>query len=77
MKIKELQINNFRQYYGKTAIDLTTENNKNIVIIGGRNGYGKTNLLLSIVWALYGDKISQIDENFKREIQKEDRKSVV
>ena len=71
MKIKELQINNFRQYYGKTAIDLTTENNKNIVIIGGRNGYGKTNLLLSIVWALYGDKISQIDENFKREIQKE------
>lgn len=71
MKIKELQINNFRQYYGKTAIDLTTENNKNIVIIGGKNGYGKTNLLLSIVWALYGDKISQIDENFKREIQKE------
>jgi DNA sulfur modification protein DndD len=41
------------------------------VVIGGRNGYGKTNLLLSVVWCLYGDKISQVDDHFKKEIQKE------
>ena len=71
MKFTEININNFRQYYGNVNIDLETSTNKNIVLIGGRNGYGKTNLLLSIVWCLYGDKISQVDDNFKREIQKE------
>ncbi|WP_299672955.1 DNA sulfur modification protein DndD [uncultured Polaribacter sp.] len=71
MKFKEININNFRQYYGNVFIDLATNAEKNIVLIGGRNGYGKTNLLLSIVWCLYGDKISQVDDNFKREIQKE------
>lgn len=71
MKFSNIEINNFRQYYSSVNIDLTTNSDKNIIIIGGRNGYGKTNFLLSIVWCLYGDKISQIDENFKKEIQKE------
>lgn len=71
MKFKEINITDFRQYYGNVFIDLETNAKKNIVLIGGKNGYGKTNLLLSIVWCLYGDKISQVDDNFKREIQKE------
>lgn len=71
MKFSNIEINNFRQYYSSVNIDLTTTSDKNIIIIGGKNGYGKTNFLLSIVWCLYGDKISQIDENFKKEIQKE------
>lgn len=71
MKFSNIEINNFRQYYNSVNIDLTTNSEKNIIIIGGKNGYGKTNFLLAIVWCLYGDKISQIDENFKKEIQKE------
>lgn len=71
MKFSKINIENFRQYYGNVPIDLTTDDQKNIVVIGGRNGYGKTNLLLSIVWCLYGDKLSQIDDHFKKEIQKE------
>lgn len=71
MKLSNIEINNFRQYYNSINIDLTTNSDQNIIIIGGRNGYGKTNLLLSIVWCLYGEKISQIDDNFKKEIQKE------
>jgi DNA sulfur modification protein DndD len=71
MKFSNIEINNFRQYYSSVNIDLQTNDKKNIIIIGGRNGYGKTNFLLSIVWCLFGDKISLIDENFKKEIQKE------
>lgn len=71
MKFSKIEINNFRQYYNSVNVDLETNEEKNIIIIGGRNGYGKTNFLLSIVWCLYGDKLSQIDENFKKEIQKE------
>ncbi len=71
MKFSSINIENFRQYYSNVFIDLNTENDKNIVLIGGRNGYGKTNFLISLVWCLYGEKISQVDENFKKEIQKE------
>lgn len=71
MKINNITLNNFRQYYGSVSIDLKTNPLQNIVLIGGKNGYGKTNLLLSIVWCLYGEKIVQVDENFKKEIQKE------
>lgn len=71
MKFSKININNFRQYYRNVEFELSTEGEKNIVLIGGQNGYGKTNFLISIVWCLYGDKISQIDEHFKKEIQKE------
>ena len=50
MKFSTIQINNFRQYYNNVDIDLTTNSDQNIIIIGGKNGYGKTNLLLSIVY---------------------------
>lgn len=71
MKISNISISNFRQYYGIVEINLQTSGDKNIILIGGKNGYGKTNLLLSLVWCLYGEKLTQIDENFKKEVQKE------
>lgn len=71
MKFSNIKISNFRQYYKTVDFDLSTNDDRNIVVIGGKNGYGKTNFLLSIVWCLYGEKISQIDDNFKKEIQKE------
>ncbi len=71
MKINKISLKNFRQYYGENTIELATTHNRNIILIGGKNGYGKTNFLMSLVWCLYGEDISKIDENFKREIQKE------
>ncbi|GAB1450014.1 DNA sulfur modification protein DndD [Draconibacterium sp.] len=71
MKINKILLNNFRQYFGSVSIDLDTTDEKNIVLIGGKNGFGKTNFLMAIVWCFYGQKIVQIDESFKREVQKE------
>lgn len=71
MKIDKLVLTNFRQYYGENVIDLMTTKEKNIVLLGGKTGYGKTNFLLSLVWCLYGEDIAKIDEGFKKEIQKD------
>jgi len=71
MKIDMITLNDFRQYHSSVSIDLQTDDKRNIVLIGGKNGYGKTNLLIALVWCLYGEKISQVDEHFKQEIQKE------
>ncbi len=70
MKIDKIIINNFRRYHGIVDIDLSTAGEKNIVLIGGKNGYGKTSLLLSIAWCLYGKEMSQVDDNFRKEIHK-------
>lgn len=71
MLFETITIKNFRQYFGENSLDLSCSKDKNIVLIGGKNGFGKTNLLLSVVWCLYGDKISQVDDNFHKEISKE------
>lgn len=71
MKIDKIILTNFRQYYGENVIDLMTTKEKNIVLLGGKTGYGKTNFLLSLVWCLYGEDIAKIDEGFKKEIQKD------
>jgi DNA sulfur modification protein DndD len=71
MKLSNIEIKNFRQYYNTVSIDLSTNGDKNIVLIGGKNGYGKTNFLISIVWCLYGRQIEKVDNNFKQEIKKE------
>ena len=57
MRFEYIEINNFRQYFQSNRIDLSVSNEKNIILVGGKNGYGKTNFLLSIVWCLYGEKI--------------------
>lgn len=68
MRIKELELNNFRIYKGRNTIDLTTSESRNIIIISGENGFGKTTFLMSIVWCLYGKQMEQVDEMYKKEI---------
>lgn len=54
MLIKEIELNNFRIYKGKNIINLLPNQEKNIVVVSGKNGYGKTTFLVSLVWCLYG-----------------------
>ncbi len=67
MKIKEVELKNFRLYYGLNKIDLET-NDKNIVLISGKNGFGKTTFLMALVWCLYGKQMQEVDESFYKEI---------
>ena len=68
MIIKEIEFNNFRIYKGKNRICLTPENDKNIIVVSGNNGFGKTTFLMALVWCLYGKQMEKVDELYKREI---------
>lgn len=68
MKIKQVKLNNFRIYQGNNVIDLNVDKEKNIVIISGKNGYGKTTFLMSMIWCLYGKQMADVDEIYRKEI---------
>jgi len=68
MIIKEIELYNFRIYKGENVIDLSTEDKKNIFIISGRNGFGKTTFLMSMVWCLFGKNMQEVDDLYKKEI---------
>lgn len=68
MIIKEIEFNNFCIYKGKNRICLTPEDGKNIIVVSGNNGFGKTTFLMALVWCLYGKQMEKVDELYKREI---------
>lgn len=48
-------IENFRQYVGKNEIDFSTDKNKNVTLLIGDNGSGKTTISQAFLWCLYGE----------------------
>lgn len=69
MYIKKIELNNFRIYYGKNIISLLPSADKNIIIVSGRNGSGKTTFLMSLVWCLYGKQMEKVDDLYEKEIR--------
>lgn len=68
MIIKEVKINNFRIYKGENTINLEPENVKNLAVVSGKNGFGKTTFLMSLVWCLYGRQMGKVDDFYQKEI---------
>lgn len=68
MYIKEIELNNFRIYKGVNKITLSPEKDKNIIVVSGKNGFGKTTFLMSLVWCLYGKNMQNVDELYQKEI---------
>jgi len=56
MILKKIFIKNMFAYYGEIEIDLEPKNNKNIILIGARNGRGKTSFLKIIRILIHGLK---------------------
>jgi len=68
MFIKEIELNNFRIYKGKNVISLLPDDDKNVIVVSGKNGFGKTTFLMSLVWCLYGKQMEKVDDLYKKEI---------
>ena len=55
MKINKLAICNLSSYEGESKFNFfVEENGKNVVLVGGKNGAGKSSLFLAMKLALYG-----------------------
>ena len=69
MIIKEIELYNFRIYYDTNTAIFNSTAGKNIFIITGFNGFGKTTFLMSLVWCLYGRQMEEVDEFYEKEIK--------
>ena len=67
MFIDSIIIHNYRAYKGHNKISFKPDK-KNIFLIAGNNGFGKTTFLTSLVWCLYGKLMVDVDEKFRRDI---------
>ncbi|WP_461451632.1 AAA family ATPase [Mucilaginibacter sp.] len=68
MLIDKVTLNNYRVYEGENIIGFDYDHERNITIISGNNGFGKTTFLTSLIWCLYGKLMADVDEKYKREI---------
>lgn len=63
MILKEIKIEDFRQFYGTQEPIVFAEGNQNITIIFGDNGDGKTGIFRALMFALFGTQyLAQDDE---------------
>jgi DNA sulfur modification protein DndD len=60
--LSSVKITNFRQYKGTQTLDFKNDKIKNVAIILGKNGAGKSNILNAITWCLYGIEIHKKDD---------------
>lgn len=69
MRIQDITLTNFRLYKGVNKISFPQDDEgKNIYLISGENGFGKTTFLHSLLWCLYGRLMAEIDDTARKEI---------
>ena len=69
MKISRIKFENFRIYKGINEIKFSPQSNKNISIVAGKNGFGKTTFLTSLIWVFYGKMMSEVEDKYRKDIK--------
>lgn len=55
MKLKRLELENFRQFYGAQEVYFAQGTQDNVTVVHGDNGAGKTTLLNAFTWLFYDE----------------------
>jgi DNA sulfur modification protein DndD len=53
MKLEQIKLYNFRQFYQENILDFSIDSEKNVTLVHGENGVGKTTLLNAIMWCFF------------------------
>jgi DNA sulfur modification protein DndD len=62
MRIKKITFKDFRQFHGEQEIHFSHDTRKNVTLVFGTNGAGKTTILNAIQWVLYGEFSKDFEE---------------
>ena len=54
MLLNKLELVNFRQFKGSQSVVFSEDKQKNVTIIIGKTGTGKTTFAQAFIWCLYG-----------------------
>ena len=68
MIIRSITLNNYRLYKGVNTLSFTSPDEKNIMLISGENGFGKTTFLHSLIWCLYGKLMTEVEVEVRKDI---------
>lgn len=73
MRLERIVLENFRQYHGKQELTFAKGAERNVTVIHGINGAGKTSLFLALNWCLYGRNVegTKIIDNVGELVSKE------
>ena len=70
MIISKISLSNYRLYQGVNEIEFKVKKGKNIYLVSGENGFGKTTFLHSLIWCLYGRLITEVEAEVRKDIVK-------
>ena len=60
MLIESITLTNYRLYEGENVIKFRFDEAKNVHLVCGENGFGKTTLLHSLIWCLFGRFVGDV-----------------
>jgi len=55
--ISSITLTNYRQFQGKQTLNFSFDKNKNVIVVLGENGAGKSNILNALTWCFYGIEV--------------------
>lgn len=79
MRIQRLELHNFRQFYGTQSIEFSgadPNDPRNVTVVYGENGRGKTGLYRAVMYCLFGLRIVDQDRNYDTDGDRFDEKNL-
>ena len=61
MRLDKITLENFRQYHGRQRLAFAGAGERNVTVINGVNGAGKTSFFLALNWCLYGRRAADVN----------------